>query len=179
MEKIQTYRHKVTGNGKLDVRIATEYINNDGKIEFETMSPSVTPEDINNMDGWDDRSKEIIATIIEKQVLFEEEKNELIVKGKAYIHPSKITGIGVEETCAHESEIMSNGIIKGRYTFMLFDDGELIKKSYLGHDRIPGIKPNVYGGVLFKAVATKLHTPEVVSRYKLLQALAAELEATG
>lgn len=174
MQKQQRFRHWVNSEGHLDVRIATEYITDEGEVILEELGPSInkpalTPADVKDMKDWDDKSKEIVEAITDTKVIadHEAEKLELIVRGKTYKHPLQITRVGIEETCIHDFEIEEDGRIRGRYTFKLFDEGMIKKKRYLRYEVQPGeINSGRVRPSMTRAVAKKLHTPEVITAYK-------------
>ena len=68
MNKRQSYHHSVTENGNLQLRIITEYQDDEGKVFDKKYSDPYTPADTNNMDGFDDRSKDIVTAIIDSKV---------------------------------------------------------------------------------------------------------------
>ena len=109
-----------------------------------------------------------MAAITDSKVLADfaiERQEGITVRGTTYLHPDDVTGKGLEETCTYDCEIEANCKIQGRYIFRFFDDGLLIKKKYFRHEIVLGV-PTIYGCVMGKALAEKLHTPEVIAEYK-------------
>jgi len=151
--KIEKYHHSVTENGNLQLRIVTEYVK-DGKVKDKKHSHPVTPADPKNMKDWDKKSQDIVAAIITPEVKteFEAEKQPM-------------TGIGVEEIVTHDRVIDDDGRIAVRRITRIFDEGVEIGKKYHRSWIMPGQDP-AGNDVISKAVAEKLHIPEVVKAYK-------------
>ena len=81
----QSLKYGVSELGNLQVYFITDIVE-DGKIILSNRSIAYTPADTSNMEGWDDRSKDIVNAITDEKVKadFELEKQEL-------------TGIGLEK----------------------------------------------------------------------------------
>jgi len=159
--KRELYHHSVTENGNLQLRIITQYVE-DGEIKSEKYSNAMTTPDTTKMDGWDDKSRAIVEAITDKAVVadFAVEKKEP-------------TGIGIEEIVKYDRTLDDLGRISVRRITRIFDDGEEVSKKYHRSWIMPGQDP-IGNDVMSKAVAEKLHTPEVITAYV---AKMAELEA--
>lgn len=153
MQKLQKYHHSVTENRNLQLRIVSEYLK-DGKVKSRKHSHPVTPADTKNMEGWDDRSKDIVAAITDAKVLadFEVEKQEPI-------------GAGIEEIITYDRVTEEDGEIAVRRITRIYDEGKEVSKKYHRSWIMPGQDPTG-NDVISKAVAQKLHTPEVIATYK-------------
>ena len=151
--KIEKYHHSVTENGNLQALIVTEYLK-DGKVIDKKYGDPMTPADIKDMTGWDDRSKDIVAAITDSKVLtdFAVEKQEP-------------TGIGIEEIVTTDRVIDDDGKIAVRRITRIYDEGVEIGKKYHRSWIMPG-DDSTGNDVISKAVAKKLHTVEVVDAYK-------------
>ena len=152
--KKTSLHHSVTELGNIQVRQVIEYVEDDGKIKEKKHGKPYTPKDPKAMDGFDDRSKEIVAVIIspEVKVAFEVEKQ-------------KKTGIGTEEIVTYDRVIEEDGKIAVRCITRIFDDGVEVSKKYHRSWIMPGDDP-VSADVISKALATKLHTPKVIADHK-------------
>lgn len=153
MQKTIKLHHSVTENRKLQVRIITEYLK-DGELIDKKYGDPMTPADTNDMTGWDDRSKDIVAAITDKATAdaFAIEKQEP-------------TGIGIEEIVTTDRVIEEDGKIAVRQITRIFDDGVEVSKKYHRSWIMPGDDPSK-NDVMSKAVAQKLHTPELIEKYK-------------
>ena len=153
MQKQQKYHHSVTENGNPQLRIITEYTKN-GKTLDKKYSEAVTPKDVNNMAGFDNRSKDIVSAVSTPEVLaeFEVEKQE----------PA---GIGVEEIVTHDRVIDEDGKIAVRRIIRIFDEGVEVSKKYHRSWIMPG-DDSSKADIISKAVAEKLHTSKVIKDYK-------------
>jgi hypothetical protein len=160
-EKQTKIHHSVTENGNLQARIVTEYLK-DGELIDKKYGDPYTPADTKDMTGWDDRSKDIVAAITDSKVLadFAVEKQEP-------------TGIGIEEIVTTDRVIEEDGKIAVRRITRIYDDGVEVSKKYHRSWIMPGDDPTG-NDVMSKAIAEKIHTPEVIDTYK---AKMAELEA--
>jgi len=148
------YHHSITENGNLQLRIITEYQDDEGKVLDKKYSDPVTPADTKDMTGWDDRSKEIVEAITDKNTLasFATEKKEP-------------TGQGLEEIVTYDRTLDDLGRISVRRITRIFDDGEEVSKKYHRSWVMPGDDPSK-ADVISKAIAVKLHTPEIIDIYK-------------
>jgi len=153
MEKRMSLNHSVTELGNIQVRIVTEYLK-DGKLIDKKYGDPMTPADTKDMTGWDDRSKDIVAAITDKKVLadFAVEKQEP-------------TGIGLEEIVRYDRVPEKDGKMAVRRITRIFDEGVEVSKKYHRSWIMPGDDPSK-ADVISKALAVKLHTPEVVTAYK-------------
>ncbi len=153
LEKQLSFHHSVTELGNIQVRIVTEYVK-DGEIIDKKYGDPMTPADVNDMEGWDDRSKNIVAAITESKVLadFAVEKQEPI-------------GVGLEEIVRYDRVPEEDGKIAVRRITRLFDEGKEVSKKHHRSWIMPGDDPSG-NDVMSRAVAEKLHTPEVVGAYQ-------------
>ena len=158
MQKLQKFHHSVTENGKLQVRIITEYKDDAGKVLDKKYGDPMTPADPTDMTGWDDRSKDIAQAITDEQTktAFEVEKQEP-------------TGIGLEEIITTDRVIEEDGKIAVRQIKRIFDDGVEVSKNYHRSWIMPVDDPT-NNDVISKAVAEKIHTVAVISAYETKQA---------
>lgn len=156
MQKQQSFHHSVTENGNIQVRIVTEYIK-DGESQGEHYGDPMTPVDTNDMTGWDDISKDIVSAITAKKVLadFKKEKQEP-------------TGVGVEEIITYDRTLDDLGRISVRRITRIFDEGIEVSKKYHRSWIMPGDDPD-RNDVISKALAKKLHTPEVKQKWREFQ----------
>ena len=164
--KTISYHHSVTENGTIQVRLITEYIKGEKSLT-KTYGKPMTPVDINDMTGWDDKSKDIVKVITSSGTLtaFEIEKNGVEINGIIYKHPSKIIGIGIEETMSFDRTLQPDCEISVRRIYRIFDNDNEISKRYHRNWIMPGDDPTG-NDVISKAIAEKLHTHEVISAYK-------------
>lgn len=153
MDKQQSFFHKVTENGNLEVQIATEYLK-DGEVVSVNYSSPMSPASTENMDGWDDISKAIVEAVMDSKVVadFNTEKQ-------------KPTGNGVEQIITYEREIEKDGKIAVFEVMRIFDDGKEVSKKLCLSWIMPGDDPSG-NDVMSRAVAEKLHTPEVIAAYE-------------
>jgi len=162
MNKIQKRHHSITENGNLQLRIITEYQDDEGKVLEKKYSDPMTPADTKDMTGWDDKSKDIVTAITDSKVVedFTAEHKEP-------------TGKGLEEIVTYDRTLGDLGRISVRRITRIFDDGEEVSKKYHRSWIMPGQDPTG-NDVISKAVAEKIHTPEVIAEYDTKMA---ELEA--
>ena len=153
MNKIQKYHHSITENGNLQLRIVTEYQDDEGKILDKKYSEPMTPADTSKMDGFDDISKDIVTAITDSKVLadFAVEKTEP-------------TGQGLEQIVTYDRTLDDLGRISVRRITRIFDEGEEVSKKYHRSWIMPGQDP-AGNDVMSKAIAEKLHTTEVIAAY--------------
>ncbi len=166
MQKQIKLHHSVTENGNIQVRQVIKYTK-DKKVIDKKYGDPMTPckfvdSDNLNLEGWDDRSKDIVAAITDKKALddFKVEKQT----------PA---GTGVEEIVTTDRVIEEDGKIAVRRITRIYDEGVEVSKKYHRSWIMPGDDPSK-SDVMSKALATKLHTLEVVEAYK---AKIAEFEA--
>ena len=153
MEKQKSFHHSVTENGNIQVRIVTEYIK-DGESQGKNYGDPKTPADTKDMAGWDDKTKDIVSAITDKKVLadFKIEKQEP-------------TGVGIEEIVTYDRALDDLGRISVRRITRIFDEGKEVSKKYHRSWIMPGDNPDG-NDVMSKAIAKKLHTPELIAEYK-------------
>jgi len=166
MEKRESFHHSVTENGNIQVRIGSEYVKNN-KGQGKKYGKPMTPADTKKVTDWDSKSQNIVAAIIDDKVLadFEVEKNAVEVDGAVCKHPSKITGVGVEEAVSFDRVVDDHYRISVRRITRIFDDGEEVSKKYHRTWIMPGQNPG-NADVMSRALAVKMHTPEVVQAYE-------------
>lgn len=164
--KATSYHHSVTENGTIQVRLITEYVKGEKSLT-KTYGNPMTPVDVNDMTGWDAKSKDIVTAITSPGTLaaFEIEKNGVEINGAIYKHPSKITGVGIEETMSFDRTLQPYCEISVRRIYRIFDKGKEISKRYHRSWIMPRDDP-IGNDVISKAIAEKLHTPEVIAAYK-------------
>ncbi len=158
MQKQQKFHHSVTENGKLQVRVVTEYKDDAGNVLDKKYGDPYTPADTKDMTGWDQGSKDIVEAITEEKVVtdFTIEKQEP-------------TGIGLEEIITVDRVIEEDGKIAVRQITRIFDEGVEVSKKYHRSWIMPG--DNLASkDVISKAVAEKIHTVTVISAYETKQA---------
>jgi len=153
MIKLQKYHHSVTELGNIQLRIITEYQDDNGNVLDKKYGDPVTPADTKDMTGWDQKSQDIVEAITkpETKTAFEAEKQ---VK----------TGNGLEEIITHDRVIDEDGKIAVRRITRIFDDGVEVSKKYHRSWVMPTDDPKD-ADVISKAVAQKLHTVEVKQAY--------------
>jgi hypothetical protein len=158
MNKIQKFHHSVTENGKLQLRIITEYQDDAGNVLDKKYGDPYTPADTKDMTGWDDRSKDIVSAITNPTTLTEFEAE------CPHTH-----GVGLEECITHDRVIEEDGKIAVRRITRIFDEGKEVSKEYHRSWIMPGDNP-ASKDVISKAVAEKIHTASVISAYETKQA---------
>lgn len=124
IEKKVTFNHGISENGELQVQRVTT-ISDAGVILNTTTSELYSPADPKNMDGFDEKSKQI-ATIIYADGVKEE-----LDKTKQHI-----TGQGMEKTVTFDRTIGEDGIYVRQIT-RVFDDGVEVSKTYHRHNIYP------------------------------------------
>lgn len=146
-------KHGISELGNLQVYRVTEIIE-DGKIISSTMEQPYTPADVNNMVDFDNKSKDIVEAIIDQEVkdAFEAEKQEVI-------------GVGIEKIISYDRTIDNLERISIRQITRIFDNGKELSKKYHRSWIMPGDNPEG-NDVMSRAVARKLHTPEVRAAFK-------------
>jgi len=153
MEK-QSLRHGVSELGNLQVYPITEIIEDD-KVISSTRGNPYTPKDVNNMEGFDQKSKDIVSAITTKEV-----------KDAFKLEEQEKTNIGIEKIITYDRIAQENGAIAVRKITRIFDNGKEISKKYHRSWINPG--DNTDGkDVMSKEVAKKLHTQEVIDSYKI------------
>ena len=145
--------HSISELGNIQVRQVTEYVKN-GKVIDKKYGEPMTPADTSKMDGWDDKSKDIVTAITDKDILAE-----------FAIEKKEPTGTGLEEIVTHDRTLDDLGRISVRRITRIFDEGEEVSKKYHRSWIMPGDDPKD-ADVMSKAMAAKLHTPEVIAEYE-------------
>lgn len=158
MQKQQSFHHSVTENGNIQVRIVTEYVRDGIVLGDEVYSDPMTVADTKKLDGWDEKTKAIIVAITDPDIVtaFQAERQEP-------------TGANIEETINYDREVnpknCKNEEISIREIHRIFEKGKEMKKWYHRSWIMPGDNPDG-NDVMSKALAKKLHTPEVIEGYK-------------
>ncbi len=154
MQKQTKYHYSVTENGNIQVKIVTEYFKA-GKLIDKRYGDPMTPANTNDMTGWDDRSKDIVVAITDPEVIadFTLEKINGTIAGDPW------------EEVRYDRVLEEDGKIAVRKITRIFDEGEEVSKKYHRSWIMPGDDPSG-NDVISKALAMKLHTPEVVEAYK-------------
>jgi len=158
MQKQTFFHHSVTENGNIQVRIVTEYQDDEGKVIDRKYGKPMTPADTSKMDDWDDISKEIVTAITDKTALAE-----------FAIEKKEPAGTGLEEIVTHDRTLDDLGRISVRRITRIFDEGKEVSKKYHRSWIMPGDDPKD-ADVMSKALAAKLHTPEAIAAYTVSQA---------
>ena len=153
MEKSQKFHHSVSEAGNLQLRIITQYVE-DGEVKSEKYSDAMTPADTSKMDGWDDKSKDIVTAITDKTV-----------SAEFAIEKKEPAGTGLEEIITYDRTLDDLGRIAVRRITRIFDEGEEVSKKYHRSWIMPGDDPKD-ADVMSKAIAEKLHTQEVIAEYE-------------
>jgi len=163
MIKIQKYHQSITENGNLQLRIVSEYQDDEGKVLDKKYSEPMTPADTKDMTGWDDRSKDIVAAITDEKVIADLQAERLAARAQEN---------GLVMLIDHDRVIEEDGKIAVRRITKIFDEGIEVSKKYHRSWIIPGDDPRG-ADVISRALAEKIHTSKCVSDYK---AKIAELE---
>ena len=154
MQKQIKLKHGISENGELQVYRVDQIVDDAGNVLIEKAHPPYSPKDPKNMKGFDAKSIELVAVIEDKKVKadFASEKQEP-------------TGTGLEEIVKYDRMVDDLGRIAVRRITRYYDEGVEIGKKYHRSWPMPGDNPEG-NDVISKAVAEKLHTPEVVKKYK-------------
>ena len=117
LEKKSTFHHSVTELGNIQVREVTEYLK-DGKVVDKKYGDPMTPADTQDMTGWDDRSKDIVAALIEPETkrLFHLEFQA--AHNKAF---NTDGSVGLQLTTDYDRVIEEDGKIAVRRITRIFD----------------------------------------------------------
>ena len=153
ISKNTKFHHSVTENGNLQLRIITEYQDDEGKVLDKKYSDPMTPADTSKMDGWDDRSKAIVEAITDPDTRAEFES-----------HQQLLGPTGFQSLVTYDRIIDDLGRISIRKISRIFDEGEEVSKKYHRSWIMPGQDP-AGNDVMSKAIAEKLHTTEVIAAY--------------
>ena len=162
MQKQIKLKHGISENGELQVYRVDQIVDDTGKVLTETSHPPYSPADVKNMKGFDAKSIELVAAIEDKKV-----------KADFAIEKQEPKGVGLEEIVKYDRMVDDLGRIAARRITRYYDDGVEIGKKYHRSLIMPGDDPNG-ADVLSKALAARLHTPEVVAVYKAKMAEVAE-----
>ena len=160
LEKVIKLKHGVTELGNLQVYLITEIIE-DGKIISSNIGKPYTPKDVNNMEDFDAKSKEIVSAITDESV-----------KANFEVEKKVKTDVGIEKIITYDRIIEDDGKIAVRQVIRIFDNGKEISKKFHRSWINPG--DEIKGDIISKAVAVKIHTSKVISDYKLKQKKPAE-----
>ena len=153
MQKQIKLKHGISENGELQVYRVDQIVDDVGNILTEKAYPPYSPKDPKNMEGFDAKSIALVAAI-------EDDK----VKADFHIEKQEPTGIGLEEIVKYDRMMDDLGRIAVRRITRYYDEGVEVGKKYHRSWIMPGDDPNG-ADVLSKALAAKLHTPEVVANY--------------
>ena len=146
-------KHGVSELGNLQVYPITEVLE-DGKVISSTRGNPYTPKDVNNMEGFDQKSKDIVSAITTKEV-----------KDAFKLEEQEKTGVGIEKIITYDRIAQEDGSIAVRKIIRIFDDGKEISKKYHRSWINPGDNSD-NADVMSKEVAKKLHTQAVIDVYK-------------
>jgi len=153
MQKQLKYHHSISEKGNLQLRIITEYQDDEGNVLDKKYSDPMTPADTSNMEGWDDKSKDIVEAITDSKVRadFKTEKQTK-------------TGQGLEQIVSYDRIPDDLCRISVRRITRIFDEGKEVSKKYHRSWIMPGDNPDG-SDVISKAIAQKLHTPAMIAAY--------------
>lgn len=147
-------KHGITELGNLQVYRTTEIIE-DGKIISSSMEQPYTPANVNNMDDFDQKSKDIVSAIIDKRV-----------KEDFEIEKQTLKKIGLETIVTYDRMVEDDGKIAVRQITRIFDYGVEKTKKYHRSWIMPGDNSDK-ADVMSKAVAKKMHTKKIIKDFKL------------
>lgn len=154
-----SFKHGISEKGNLQTFQIMKVVRDD-KVVTEVISKPYTPADYDNMAEFDQISKDIVDGIMLQKVQDDFKAEQITPKGT-----------GLEEIVTYDRTIDDLGRISVRRVTRIFDEGKEISKKYHRSWIMPGDDPKD-DDVMSKAVADKLHTPEVIAAY---QAKMAEL----
>ena len=154
MQKQIKLKHGISENGELQVYRVDQVVDDAGNVLTEKAYPPYSPKDPKNMEGFDAKSIELVAAVEDKKV-----------KADFAVEKQESTGIGLEEIIKYDRMIDDLGRIAVRRVTRYYDEGKEIGKKYHRSWIMPGDNPTG-NDVISKAVAEKLHTPEVITAYK-------------
>jgi len=144
LKKQLSLHHSVTELGNIQVRQVIKYVE-DEEVKSVKYGAPYTPKDVKKMEGFDNRSKEIVATITAPEARVEFEGEKQVKKGK-----------GIEEIITHDRVIEEDGKIAVRKIIRTFDNGVEVSKKYHRSWIMPGDDYSKADAVT-KALAKKLH----------------------
>ena len=153
MQKQQKFHHSISEEGNLQLRILTEYQDDEGKVLDKKYSDPMAPADTSKMDGFDDRSKDIVITITDSKV-----------KADFAVEKQTKTGQGLEQIVSYDRTLDDLGRISVRRITRIFDEGEEVSKKYHRSWIMPGDDASK-ADVMSKAVANKIHTQAIIDAY--------------
>ena len=156
MEKRIKFKHGVSELGNLKVYPIIEILE-DGKAISTKREQAYTPSDVNNMTGFDQKSIELVSIITDKDL-----KTSFKAEQQAK------TGIGIEKIITYDRMVEENGAVSVRKITRIFDEGKEVSKKYHRSWIMPGDNPD-NNDVISKALAKKLHTKEVIDKFKAKQ----------
>jgi len=155
MIKQVKFHYSVSELGNLQLRQVVEYVK-DGKVKNKKYSHPITPTDPQNMKDWDVRSQEIVAAIFDPIVK---------VAFEAEIEAGRIQTDDIVETVTYDRVIEEDGKIAVRRITRIFDNDKEVSKKYHRSWIMPGDDYS-NADVISKALAAKLHMPEVILNFK-------------
>ena len=193
MNKQQKIHHSISEFGSLQVRIITEFTQDDGEVidkeysdpftpgriptdeegnyipKLDEEGEPIIPEDIGGFDmsGWDDVSKDVMTAITAEQTLtdFAAEKQTQ-------------TGTGLEEIVSYDRTITGDTKISVRRITRIFNDGKESSKKFHRSMIVPDSDSST-ADVMSKAIAVKLHTQAVKDTYAANIVMNNEVQALG
>lgn len=162
MIKSERIHHSITENGNLQVRLVTQYKEDDGSLVSEKYGEPMAPADHDNMTEWDSKSKAIMKGVRSPatQAAFG------IEKSSSRQHPSHKPKSGVFQSRSFDRVIDDDGKIAVRRIDRVFDDGVEISKKFHRSWIMPGDDTSD-ADVISKAIAAEIHTTEVIDAYKV------------
>ena len=160
MEKIQAFHYSVTELGNLQLRIVEKCIDGDEITDIKYSLP-MTPADTSDMTDWDSRSRDIVEAITDSTVLTDFTLERLANGYDALEQYKK----GMAELIDYDRVIETDGRIAVRRITRIFEDGKKVSKKYHRSWIMPG-QETIGSDVMSKAIADKIHTPEVIAAYK-------------
>ena len=163
MQKQIKLKHGISENGELQVYQIDQIIDDAGKVLTEKAHPPYSPADTKSMVGFDAKSIDLVAAV-------EDEK----VKADFAVEKQVPTGIGLEEIVSYDRMPDDLGRIDIRRVTRYYDEGVEVGKKYHRSWIMPGDDPDG-ADVLSKALAARLHTPEVIAVYKAKMVEVAEI----
>lgn len=145
MQKIEKFHHSVTENGNIQVRIITEYQDDQGNIVNAKSSIPMTPADINDTKDWDQKTQDIAAVLVKPATAigFDLEKEEQV-------------GGGIEEIVSYDRVINGNNTIEVREIHRIFDNGKEVAKRFHRSVIMPGDDPKNHD-VISRKLAETFH----------------------
>jgi hypothetical protein len=166
MQKQIKLKHGISENGELQVYQIDQILDDAGNVLTEKTHPPYSPADPKDMKDFDAKSIELVAAVEDKKV-----KTDFVAEKQ------EPTGVGLEEIVKYDRMVDDLGRIAVRRVTRYYDEGIEIGKKYHRSWIMPGDNPEG-NDVLSKAIATKLHTADVITAYETKMA-EAELVAEG